>query len=95
MQVGDDNSNGAGAWRVIKAVWASKWTERAFLSRKSLGVSEDDLSMAVLCMGLVPAEYAFVLHTASPLPGGSRDEVFGEVRRIHACMQGCNNWRIL
>ena len=35
--------------------------------------------MAVLCMGLIPADYAFVLHTASPLPGGSRAEVFGEV----------------
>ena len=79
MQEGDAGE-GAGAWLAIKAVWASKWTERAFLSRKAIGVPEEDLSMAVLCMGLVPAEYAFVLHTASPLPGGSKDEVFGEVR---------------
>ena len=35
--------------------------------------------MAVLCMGLVPADYAFVLHTRSPLPNAQSDEVFGEV----------------
>jgi alpha-glucan, water dikinase len=72
-------ADGAGAWRAIKAVWASKWTERAFLSRRSAGIPEDDLSMAVLCMGLVPAEYAFVLHTRSPLPNAEKVEIFGEV----------------
>jgi alpha-glucan, water dikinase len=77
----DDSASSAGtdAWRAIKAVWASKWTERAFLNRRARGVPEHDLSMAVLCMGLVPAEYAFVLHTQSPLAGASSDEVFGEV----------------
>jgi alpha-glucan, water dikinase len=73
------SAQGAGAWRALKAVWASKWTERAFLQRCSAGIPDDDLSMAVLCMGLVPAEYAFVLHTQSPITGGSQDDVYGEV----------------
>ena len=67
------------AWGAIKAVWASKWTERAFLSRRTFGIPEADLSMSVLCMGLLPAHYAFVLHTRSPLPDAAADEVFGEV----------------
>jgi hypothetical protein len=29
-----------GLWVAIKNVWASKWNERAFLSRKACGVSE-------------------------------------------------------
>lgn len=71
-------SDGADAWRAVKAVWASKWTERAFLNRRAAGIPEADLSMAVLCMALMPAEYAFVLHSRSPVATGS-DAVFGEV----------------
>ena len=76
---GSAAAQGAGAWRALKAVWASKWTDRAFLHRRATGIPDDDLSMAVLCMGLVPADYAFVLHTESPIAGGSKDDVYGEV----------------
>ena len=65
-------------WHAVKSVWASKWTERAYLSRKALGIPDADLSMAVLLMDLVPADYAFVLHTANPVTG-NESEVFGEV----------------
>lgn len=68
---------GTDAWRAIKAVWASKWTERAFLNRRSAGIPEADLSMAVLCMALLPADYAFVLHTRSPVAEST--DIFGEV----------------
>lgn len=71
-------SDGADAWAAVKAVWASKWTERAFLNRRAAGIPEADLSMAVLCMALLPADYAFVLHSRSPLASDSTD-VFGEV----------------
>jgi len=59
-------------------VWASKWNERAFLSRKACGVPDDSLHMATLLMEVVPATHAFVLHTANPLTGDA-GEVFGEV----------------
>lgn len=36
------------AWSAICKVWASKWTERAWLSRKARGVKDDELYMAVL-----------------------------------------------
>ena len=68
----------ADVYQAVKKVWASKWNERAFLSRKACGVSDDSLHMATLLMEVVPAEHAFVLHTANPLTGNA-GEVFGEV----------------
>lgn len=65
-------------WDAVKGVWASKWTERAYLSRRACGLAESDLFMGVLCMNIVPAEYAFVLHTVDPV-SGDKDSVFGEV----------------
>ena len=62
----------------VRTVWASQWTERAYLSRRALGWAEGDLRMAALVMPLVPAEYAFVLHTRDPLTGDA-GRVFGEV----------------
>ena len=50
-----DSDIGSGLWKSIKRVWASKWTERAYLSRKSCGIDDDDLYMAVLLMKMVPA----------------------------------------
>jgi alpha-glucan,water dikinase len=66
------------AWSRIKQVWASKWTERAFLSREHFGLPHDSLFMAVLIQQVVPADYAFVIHTVNP-SNGNRDELFGEV----------------
>lgn len=66
------------AWNAIKKVWASKWTERAYYNRKANGVAEDDLYMAVLCMELIAADYAFVLHSSNPVTG-NEDEVVGEI----------------
>ncbi len=54
-------------WQAIKHVWASKWSERAFASRARLGIADDHLCMGVLVQKVVPADYAFVLHTAHPL----------------------------
>lgn len=67
-------------WPEVRRVWASKWNERAHASRAAMGVADADLHMAVLLMELVPAEYAFVLHSRNPVaetpaPG----EMLGEV----------------
>jgi len=66
------------AWRCVKQVWASKWNERAYLSRRSNGIPHDALLMAVLVQAVVEAEYSFVIHTANPVTG-SRDEIYAEV----------------
>ncbi len=66
------------AWHRIKEVWASKWNERAVLSRKTMGMADEDLYMAVLIQAVVEADYAFVLHTVNPSTGNA-DEVYGEV----------------
>jgi alpha-glucan,water dikinase len=66
------------AWMCIKRVWASKWNERAYLSRKARGIPHEDLFMAVLIQQVVEAEYAFVIHTVNPFTG-NRDELYAEV----------------
>ncbi|OAI50193.1 hypothetical protein AYO44_05850 [Planctomycetaceae bacterium SCGC AG-212-F19] len=66
------------AWGRIRRVWASKWNERAYLSRRERGLAHEDLRMAVLIQEVIPADYAFVVHTANPLTGSSA-EVFAEV----------------
>jgi alpha-glucan,water dikinase len=65
-------------WQRIKQVWASKWTERAFRSRRQMCLGHDDLYMAVLIQEVIAAEYAFVIHTANPFTG-KRDELYAEV----------------
>jgi len=66
------------AWTRIKQVWASKWNDRAFLSRKKLGLPHESLFMAVLIQQIVPADYAFVIHTVNPATGNP-DELLAEV----------------
>jgi alpha-glucan,water dikinase len=66
------------AWKAIKKVWASKWNERAYLSRRQIGMPNAALQMAVLIQQVVNAAYAFVIHTANPVTG-DRGEVFAEV----------------
>ncbi len=67
-----------GAWRCIKNVWASKWNERAYLSRVANGIRHEDLVMSVLVQEVVKADYSFVIHTANPF-SGERQEVYAEV----------------
>jgi alpha-glucan,water dikinase len=64
----------------IKQVWASLWNDRAYFSRRSNGVSHDSVAMAVLIQELVPAEYAFVIHTVNPA-NGNAEELYVEVVR--------------
>ena len=65
-------------WHAICRVWASKWNDRAYLSRRARGVPHDSLQMAVLIQQVVPADYAFVIHTANPITG-DRNQIFAEV----------------
>jgi len=71
-------SNWEDAWTCIKRVWASKWNERAYLSRKANGISHEDLFMAVLIQKVVEAEYSFVVHTVNPI-SQAKDEIYAEV----------------
>lgn len=68
-------SKGSAEWqRALKGVWASKWTDRAVSSRKQTGIDDGSLFLAVLVQPLVPASYAFVIHTKCPLPGAGSDK---------------------
>jgi alpha-glucan,water dikinase len=66
------------AWMCIKRVWASKWNDRAHLSRRSMGIPDESVMMAVLVQEVVQADYAFVIHTANPITGDP-DELVVEI----------------
>jgi alpha-glucan, water dikinase len=66
------------AWACIKRVWASKWNDRAYWSRKAGGIPHEDLLMAVLIQEVIEADYSFVIHTVNPFTG-NRDEIYAEV----------------
>jgi alpha-glucan,water dikinase len=69
-------------WQAVKEVWASKWTDRAFLFRAKAGIPDAELVMAVLIQRILPADYAFVLHTANPVATSGASEssaLLGEV----------------
>lgn len=65
-------------WTAIRRVWASKWNDRACFSRRAQGIPHDSLQMAVLIQQVVPADYAFVIHTHNPI-NGNAGEIFAEV----------------
>jgi len=66
------------AWIAIKKVWASKYNERAFISTSKIGVKIQDIRMAVLIQKIIPAEYAFVIHTKNPMTNDT-NEIYAEV----------------
>ena len=66
------------ALKAIKAVWASKYNERAFIACTKVGVKLSDIYMAVLCQKIIPADYAFVIHTKNPSTNDS-NEVYCEI----------------
>lgn len=66
------------AWQRIKEVWASKWNDRAVLSRRKMDFPDDRLYMAVLIQEVAPADYAFVIHTVNPA-NGNPGQLFAEV----------------
>ena len=75
---GIEEKNIPKALKAIKEVWASKYNERAFISCKKVGIKLSDVYMAVLCQKIIPAEYAFVIHTKNPSTNNT-NEVYCEV----------------
>jgi alpha-glucan,water dikinase len=72
------SENWSDAWMCIKSVWASKWNERAYISRNSRLISHEDLFMAILIQRVVDAEYSFVIHTVNPVTS-DENELYAEI----------------
>ncbi|KAF5828538.1 glucan water dikinase precursor [Dunaliella salina] len=70
----------AKAVEAIKGVWASKYNDRAYFSLRKIGLSFEDVRMAVLVQRVVPAHYAFVIHTRNP-SNNDPGEIFCELVR--------------
>ncbi|MGA1874964.1 MAG: phosphohistidine-like domain-containing protein [bacterium] len=62
----------------IKRVWGSVWNERAYLSRLSRRISGDRIRMGVLIQKVIPADYAFIIHTCHPV-SHKRNEMLSEI----------------
>lgn len=61
------------ALTALRGVWASKYNDRAFYSLRKCGIDADDVRMAVCVMRVVPARYAFVIHTKNPQTNDSSE----------------------
>ncbi|GLC50621.1 2,3-dihydroxyphenylpropionate/2, 3-dihydroxicinnamic acid 1,2-dioxygenase [Pleodorina starrii] len=76
--VGVPADDAAAVAAAVGEVWASLYTRRAVLSRRSAGVPQSSARMAVLLMEAVAPDLSFVLHTARPRDG-NRDVLLAEV----------------
>ena len=66
------------AFTSIKTVWASKFNERVFIATNKIGIDLEQIKMSVLIQKIIPAEYAYVIHTKNPT-NNSNKEIFAEV----------------
>ncbi|MBN2144333.1 MAG: hypothetical protein JW774_06910, partial [Candidatus Aureabacteria bacterium] len=62
----------------IKKVWASKWTERAYWTRRDLHIPHDEIDVSVLIQEMFNFDYSFVVHTENPV-SNDPDEVYIEI----------------
>lgn len=61
------------AMMALKGVWASKYNDRAYFSMRKVGLSLENLRMAVLVQRIVSPQYAFVIHTKNPSTGNDKE----------------------
>ena len=66
------------AFTSIKTVWASKFNERVFIATNKVGIDLEQIKMSVLIQKIIPADYAYVIHTKNPT-NNSNKEIFSEV----------------
>ncbi len=74
----DTYLNIRGEEELIKSVvrcWSSLWTARAIDYRGRNGISQDDVSLAVVVQAMVQSEVSGVLFTANPLTGKRSETV--------------------
>lgn len=62
---------------------------RAFYSLRKCGIEADDVRMAVCVMRVVPARYAFVIHTKNPSNNDANEVCEGCVLGGGMCMFAC------
>lgn len=78
IPVPENDERWAEAEAALIGVWASKFNDRAYFSMRRVGLNFMDLRMAVLVQRVVPAQYAFVIHTKNPSTGDA-DEIYCEL----------------
>ena len=66
------------SYNSIKKVWASKYNERIFLSKQKTSIKYSEIKISILVQKIIPAEYAFVIHTKNPI-NNNKNEIFAEI----------------
>ena len=66
------------AFNAIKSVWSSKFNERVYIATSKVGITLEQIKMSVLCQKIIPAEYAYVIHTKNPMTN-NKNEIFAEM----------------
>ncbi|MHC1781818.1 MAG: PEP/pyruvate-binding domain-containing protein [Anaerolineaceae bacterium] len=61
--------------KAVKRCWASLWTARAIDYRRRNGISQEEVSLAVVVQCMVQSEVSGVLFTANPLTGKRSETV--------------------
>ena len=82
MPVPSDDAAFTASFAALRAVWASKWNLRAYLSLRDNAIAHESLRMSVLVQRVVGARYAFVLHTVDPTAEDAEQaaaHLYGEV----------------
>lgn len=74
-----DGQGDKACWKAICGVWGSVFQLRPWLSLAKAEKEYCDLRMAVLIQELLPASYAFVLHSRNPMAPESATEMYGEI----------------
>jgi Pyruvate phosphate dikinase, AMP/ATP-binding domain len=78
---------------LVQGVWASQYNERAMLSMRKVGIDFRDIRMAVLCQRVVPAAYAYVIHTTNPSSGAAKATQTTSHRRHRTTKHACHHKR--
>ena len=68
----DTYLNVSGRDQVVRAVldcWASLWTPRAMSYRHEMGITNENIAMAVVVQLMIPSDVAGILFTANPATG--------------------------
>ncbi|KAK3256570.1 Alpha-glucan water dikinase 1, chloroplastic [Cymbomonas tetramitiformis] len=90
---------GADGWEAafgaLKAVWASQYNERSYVSLRKAGLPHSQLCMAVLVQRVVPADYAFVIHTVNPSTNDTSEIYVEMVRGLGETLVGNYSGRAL
>jgi len=78
IKIGINNNDIENSYNSIKKVWSSKYNERVYININKYKLDINKIKMSILIQKIIPAEYAFVIHTKNPF-NNNKNELFCEI----------------